>query len=92
MISGDFGAKGYVAIGFTKSPNGRFDSSPPHKQQITTWISVTTFRITIRTILTITIMSDIFQSLLFALGVITFIFAIIAIIFVVLMLIDDKYK
>lgn len=42
--------------------------------------------------MTITIMSDIFQSLLFALGVITFIFAIIAIIFVVLMLIDDKYK
>ena len=40
----------------------------------------------------ITIMSDIFQSLLFAFGVITFIFAVIAIIFIVLMLIDDKYK
>lgn len=51
-----------------------------------------TFRITIRTILTITIMNDIFQSLLFAFGVITFIFAIIAIIFIVLILIDDKYK
>lgn len=43
-------------------------------------------------ILTITIMSDIFQSLLLSFGVITFIFAIIAIIFIVLMLIDDKYK
>lgn len=51
-----------------------------------------TFRITIRTILTITIMNDIFQSLLLSFRVITFILAIIAIIFIVLMLIDDKYK
>lgn len=51
-----------------------------------------TFRITIRTILTITIMNDIFQSLLLSFGVITFIFAILAIIFIVLILIDDKYK
>lgn len=42
--------------------------------------------------MTITIMSDIFQSLLLSFEVITFIFAIIAIIFIVLMLIDDKYK
>lgn len=42
--------------------------------------------------MTITIMNDIFQSLLFAFAMITFIFAIIAIIFIVLMLIDDKYK
>lgn len=51
-----------------------------------------TFRITIRIILTITIMNDIFQSLLLSFGVITFILAIIAIIFIVLILIDDKYK
>lgn len=37
-------------------------------------------------------MSDILESLLLSFGVITFIFAIIAIIFIVLMLIDDKYK
>ena len=42
--------------------------------------------------MTITIMNDIFQSLLLSFGVITFIFAVIAIIFIVLMLIDDKYK
>lgn len=42
--------------------------------------------------MTITIMSDILESLLLSFGVITFIFAIIAIIFIVLMLIDDKYK
>lgn len=51
-----------------------------------------TFRITIRTILTITIMNDIFQRLLLSFRVITFILAIIAIIFIVLTLIDDKYK
>lgn len=37
-------------------------------------------------------MSDIFQSLLFTFGVITFVLAILAIIFIVLILIDDKYK
>lgn len=42
--------------------------------------------------MTITIMSDILESLLLSFGVITFIFAILAIIFIVLILIDDKYK
>ena len=51
-----------------------------------------TFRITIRTILTITIMNDIFQSLLLSFMVITFILAVLAIIFIVLMFLDDKYK
>nr|DAR34636.1 MAG TPA: Rifin [Caudoviricetes sp.] len=37
-------------------------------------------------------MNDIFQSLLLSFGVTTFIFAILAIIFIVLILIDDKYK